>query len=96
MITFTRWNTARSPKVKLNLYKGSGSKDSTDKGDSQARLAAPVERGVEVVLAHLVVADRVKLVKEGIVSSPGCHRVEARRRLELQPAPLPVLQRSSR
>ena len=61
MITFTRWNTARSPKVKLNLYEGSGSKDSTDKGDSQARLAAPVERGVEVVLAHLV----VKLVKPG-------------------------------
>ena len=50
---------------KLNLNEGSESKDSTDEGDGQSRLAAPVEGRVEVVLAHLVVADRVKLVKEG-------------------------------
>ena len=45
---------ARSPKIKVNLNEGSDSKESTDKGNGQTRLAIPVKRGVEVVLTHLV------------------------------------------
>ena len=46
---------ARSTKVKVNhLNEGSSSKDSTDKGNCQARLAAPVHRRVKVILANLV------------------------------------------
>ena len=85
---------ARSLKAKVNLNEGSGGKDGTDKGDCQARVAAPVKGRVEVVLAHL--AEDKKENGEEKVCSPECRRVGAHRSLGLPEAPLLVLPKSSR
>ena len=45
--------------VKVNLNEGNGNKESTGKGNCQARFATPVKCRIDVVLAHLV-ADRLK------------------------------------
>ena len=54
--------------VMVNLNEGNGNKESAGKGNCQARVATPVKRRIDVVLAHLVadhywvlVADRLKI-----------------------------------
>ena len=47
-------------KIDTHLNKRSDSKESKDKSSSKARSAAPVQRGVEVVLANLAEVKQVK------------------------------------